>query len=77
MLHHDSKAPAHMTGLLDNLTGDQKKRISFLRLKKWRSRDQATDSEVFLLGDQFIDILESSPNDFANAAASKSKSHYY
>ena len=55
--HHESKAPAHMTRLLDNLSEHQMEKISFLRVEKWRCRDGASDEEVFRLGDQVIDIL--------------------
>ena len=60
-----------MTRLLDNLSDEQKTKISFLRIEKWRSRDQANDRDVFLLGDQLIDILSSLDNTFANAAFTK------
>ena len=66
--HHESKAPAHMTRLLDNLSEHQMEKISFLRVEKWRCRDEASDEEVFRLGDQLIDILGGTTVELAHAA---------
>lgn len=59
--HHESLAPAHMERLHSNLWTENK-------VEKWRSRNQATDAEVFLLSDQIIGIFGSSFGEFAQAS---------
>lgn len=67
--HHESKAPANMTRLLDNQSETQAEKISFLRVEKWRCSNGATNEGVFRLGDQLLDKLGGNTIEVAHAAA--------
>lgn len=67
-VHHESRVPAHITRLLDNISDSQMEKISFLGVEKWRCRYEASDEDFFRLEDQIIDILGGITNELAHAA---------
>lgn len=73
--HPETKAPAYMTRLLDNLSENQKQEVFWLR-DKWRSRESATDLDCFQVGKKLQEFFSTKGTDYAGAAYEKRRPQY-
>ena len=72
MEHYETKPPAHMNRLLENLNEEQTKQIHFYRMEKWEDPSNATKVDVFKMGLILIKKFQNvMPTDTANMANEK------
>lgn len=55
--HYETRPPAHMNRLLENLSDDQTKEIQYYRMEKWAYPQYATKIHVFKMGLILISFL--------------------